>query len=594
VTSSTAPVRASARGGGVAGWRLLLDHLGHAVVDLWRQKVVTLFTVVVPLVWLVVVGFIAGNEVIDAESGVRVMQFMTPTAAAMGVLYASFPTVAISLAEARHNGVLRRLRATPLPLGTYLAARIGAAVVFAIGSVAVMLTVGVLAYGVQLVGSTALATAVTVLAGLVCFAAVGTAVAAWARTLALAQAASIGSAVALTFVSGMFTFGGTMPVWLDRLGDLMPLKPFAAALQDQMNPYHPEVGWDVEGVTVLVVWTCAAALLAVRGLAREPVGRTGGPPRRGAVPDAGDQHGGRRARTVHPGHDGHAARVTVGAAGAAGAAGAPGAPGAQGVALAPVLPTPVADPPSAGRLLRDQVQAGATATWRDPGSLFFAVVLPVGLYAFMLTLQGRGAMPDGTPVASFFAASMVTWGTAVAAFMNLPEAVATARDAGVLQRLRTTPLRRWQVLVGRGATAVGIGLLVAVGVLGLGTAAYDVTLTLAGVVLGAAVVVLGAVVLGACGFALAAAVPNAKAVGAVGLVVLLPLAFFSQVFVLGGPEWMGRVGDVFPLKHLQNALALAWAPEPSVGWVHVAVLAGWGVVAGLAALRWFRWDARGH
>ena len=174
-------------------------------------------------------------------------------------------------------------------------------------------------------------------------------------------------------------------------------------------------------------------------------------------------------------------------------------------------------------------------------------------------------MPDGTPVAAFFAASMVTWGTAVAAFTNLPETVATARDAGVLQRLRATPLRRWQLLVGRGATAVGTGLVVTAGVLALGSAAYDVRVTAAGVLLGGLVVVLGAAALGACGFALAAAVPSAKAFGAVALVVLLPLAFFSEVFVVGGPAWMGRVGDVFPLKHLQNALALAWAPQPSVG-----------------------------
>lgn len=587
MTAPAASGPIAVRLGPVAGWRLLMDHLTHAVVDLWRQRVVTLFTVVVPLVWLVVIGFIAGNAVVDAEGGVRVMQFMTPTAAAMGVLYASFPTVAISIAEARHSGVLRRFRATPLPLGTYLAARIGAAVVFAVGSVAVMLTVGVVAYDVQLVASTAVATVVTVLGALVCFPAMGTAVAAWSRTLALAQAASIGGAVALTFVSGMFTFGGTMPPWLDRLGDLLPLKPFAAALQAQMNPYHPEVGWTAEGVVVLVVWTVAAAVLAVRGLVREPGGG-----RRDVAAPGGEGRGAdgrqqdRRGRPVASSRD--AVAVGGAVAGTEPRGRTPGAP-------TPVRPPVVVDVPSGARLLRDQVAAGVRATWRDPGSLFFAVVLPVGLYAFMLTLQGDpGAMPDGTPVAAFFAASMVTWGTAVAAFMNLPETVATARDAGVLQRLRATPLRRWQLLVGRGATAVGIGLLVTVGVLTLGVAAYDVAVTVPGILLGAVVVVVGAVALGACGFALAAAVPNAKAVGAVGLVVLLPLSFFSEVFVVGGPQWMGRVGDLFPLKHLQNALALAWAPQPSVGWAHLAVLTVWGVGAGLVAVRWFRWDVRGR
>ncbi len=42
-------------------------------------------------------GFLAGNDVVDDGSGVRVMQFVTPTAAAVGVTFATFPTVAIAL-----------------------------------------------------------------------------------------------------------------------------------------------------------------------------------------------------------------------------------------------------------------------------------------------------------------------------------------------------------------------------------------------------------------------------------------------------------------------------------------------------------------
>ena len=72
--------------------------VGHVTAELWRVRVVFIFTFLFPLTWLVMLGLLAGNDVVDPASGVRLMQFMVPTAAAMGVLYATFPTVAASMA----------------------------------------------------------------------------------------------------------------------------------------------------------------------------------------------------------------------------------------------------------------------------------------------------------------------------------------------------------------------------------------------------------------------------------------------------------------------------------------------------------------
>ncbi|HEY3438538.1 MAG TPA: ABC transporter permease, partial [Actinotalea sp.] len=230
--------------------------------------------------------------------------------------------------------------------------------------------------------------------------------------------------------------------------------------------------------------------------------------------------------------------------------------------------------------------------WRDPGTLFFSLVMPVGLYAFMLTTQGQFEI-HGMPFAVFFAASMAVWGAGVTAFMNLPEGVAQARDHGVLKRLRGTPVRPWHYLLSRVTVAVWFALVITAAVLALAVLAYDVHLAAGSLLKALVVVVVGTVSMGACGFALAAFVPNARAVGAVGLVVLLPLAFFSELFVGDAPDWMDRVGNLFPLKHFQNALAavLADAGAP-VGGTHLLVLLAWGVAATVVALRFFRWDTR--
>ena len=44
---------------------------------------------------------------------------------------------------------------------------------------------------------------------------------------------------------------------------------------------------------------------------------------------------------------------------------------------------------------------------------------------------------------------MVAYAIAVAGYVNLPEAVAKARGAGVLKRLRATPVPPWLYLAGR-------------------------------------------------------------------------------------------------------------------------------------------------
>jgi uncharacterized membrane protein YfcA len=62
----------------------------YAVTEYWRARLVVIFSLFLPLVWLFVIGAVAGNEVID-ETGVRVMQFATPVAISMGALYAALP-----------------------------------------------------------------------------------------------------------------------------------------------------------------------------------------------------------------------------------------------------------------------------------------------------------------------------------------------------------------------------------------------------------------------------------------------------------------------------------------------------------------------
>ena len=539
--------------------RLLLDQLGYAVRDLWRTRIAFIFTFLFPLTFLVVIGAMVGNGTITADSTVSVMQFVTPSAAVMGALYGAYPTVASSLADARERGVLKRVHGTPLPGWVYLAGRIGAAVLFALGSLALMLIVGVIAYDVQIQWHTMPATAVTVLAAVTSFAALGVAVAGLARSAAVAQAASIATAVMLAMVSGVMGYGD-MPTWADRIAQIFPVKPFNDALGEQFDPFATGNGWDLGALAVIGAWAAGAVVVAALTFRWDPV------PARG------------RRRHIDPEHPatepalspGSGARVAVKAA----EAGRPGR-------LA---------------LLSDQARWATQSALHDTGWVFFAIAFPVAQYLFTAAVMGD--VYAGTEITPPFglqsATGMIAWGAIVTAMVFVPEAIARARDQGILKRLRGTPLQIGMYFAGRFASALLLVLGTAALILAAGMLWFDLEVAWSGIVLAVGVLVLGAATLAACGLLLVSLLPSSKAVTAVGLGLAIPLAFFSDVFAIEAvPQWMSTVGSYFPLKHLANSMAYALDPAgPTISWLGIGVMTAWLVVTGLLAARLFRWSAR--
>ncbi len=523
---------------------LVLDQVLYSTRELWRTRLTLVFTFLLPLVWLLLIGILAGNDAVDQASGVRVMQFVTPTAAALGAVFAAFPTVAGGLALAREQKITKRLRGTPLPTWAYLVGRVGGAVVFATAAVVLMLGVGVVAYGVQIQWDTFPATVATLLLSVACLASIGLAVGALAGSASVAQTAAMGVAVALAFLSGMFTVALTLPDWMAAVSSAFPVRHMLTALQDQFNPFLAGSGWDVRGMAVIGAWTVGALAVAAWALRREANWTS---PAAAASAARGE---GRALRSDEPGR-----------------------PSWLGLGL-------------------DQARWANLAAMRDAGWVFFGIAMPVGLYVLFASMyRDTSFRPDDTDMALFLACGMAAYGAADTAFVAMPEAIAIARDRGILKRLRGTPLAPAAYLAGRTAatlwiTAVTTALIFAIAVAFMGMRVEPARLPAAVLVL-----LLGTLAVAACGYALAAIAPDSKSLTAIGLGILLPLSFFSDVFVVGGaPDWMGTVGSIFPLRHFVHALADAVRPAGVVGWTNVTVRSAWWIGASLVALRWFRWE----
>jgi hypothetical protein len=227
------------------------------------------------------------------------------------------------------------------------------------------------------------------------------------------------------------------------------------------------------------------------------------------------------------------------------------------------------------------------------------VAFPVILVVIIPTVNGGrdATLTDGRSLAAFFAATMATYGAAVTCYVHMPEGVARCRGVKVLKREHGAPLPKTALLLGHAVGAIWVSLLtllavyLAAGILfGVGVPGRWWAVLLTFLLASARFAVLG--------LALVSLIRSAQSVTGVALGTLLPLAFLSDVFLVGAdlPQVIDRISWSFPLRHATRAMTLAAAPSdfPGSGLQvdHLAVILAWTVV-GAAVVAWrFSWEGR--
>jgi len=238
----------------------------------WRSPIAAFFTLVFPLIFLVLFELLFGGEAPPGD--LSVAQFFAPSLAVYAAASATYVNLGIGTAIARDEGILKRVRGTPLPPAVYMSGRIGSGIWIAFLGVAIMLAVGVLAYDLQIRSHTLPAAGLTFLVGVAAFAALGLALAAFAPSGDSSPAIANATLLPAAFISDVFIpLPEDAPRWLELLGDLLPLKHFVRAFQEPFNPFIPDPGafqWDHLGV--MAIWGVGGLALALRFFSWEPRG----------------------------------------------------------------------------------------------------------------------------------------------------------------------------------------------------------------------------------------------------------------------------------------------------------------------------------
>jgi len=257
-----------------------------------------------------------------------------------------------------------------------------------------------------------------------------------------------------------------------------------------------------------------------------------------------------------------------------------------------------------------QVRYTNKAFWRNPASAFFTFAFPLMFLVIFTSILGDGDITiEGYDVAlvTYYVVAMAAFGVISACYTNIAITVSFQRDEGILKRTRGTPLPGWAYMSARVVHAMVIAfVLVAI------TVAFGVIFFSASVPTGVPLLqfvlslLVGGLSFAALALALTAAIPNADASPPIVNATVLPLLFLSGIFfpIENAPAWIKAVSNIFPIRHFLEAMVngfLGNLTVPPAGgpvrafpfdWWDLAVVAAWGLVGLVLAVRYFSWEPR--
>jgi ABC-2 type transport system permease protein len=194
--------------------------------------------------------------------GFNFMDFFVPGVVAMSLMQLGI-FGSLTMVSLRERKILKRLGATPLPRRTLVLSQVVLRLIIAVVQTFIILTVGRLAFGVQVGNQIVLMVAFILLGGL-SFVALGYLVASFARTEAAGQAIVQVIQFPMMFLSGIFWPIEFAPDWLEPVIKVMPLTYLGDALRQVMVEGSSKLFPLPVDAAVLTGWLLVSLFVAFR------------------------------------------------------------------------------------------------------------------------------------------------------------------------------------------------------------------------------------------------------------------------------------------------------------------------------------------
>jgi len=244
--------------------RLFWHQLRGEQLVFWRSREAAVFVFLFPLLLFALLTALYDGKIHGKPAPWGLLAGML----GYGAANTAFAGLALIIVARRELGILKRVRSTPLPAGTYLVAVIASMlIVFALQALA-LFTLGSLLESTPW-PSNALSLAAALLLGTSAFAALGLAISSVIRSVEGSSAVINILLLPMAFLSGSFGPTADYPQFLRPIGDVLPLK----YLVDAINAIYLQGDqlWDEPtAVAVLAAWGAFGIAVAMRKFRWEP------------------------------------------------------------------------------------------------------------------------------------------------------------------------------------------------------------------------------------------------------------------------------------------------------------------------------------
>jgi ABC-2 type transport system permease protein len=212
----------------------------------WRNPSAAFFNFLLPLLFLGFFGAILYNRL-------SLLQVIVPGIAGMSVMSTTFSALAFNVTALREQGILKRMRGTPLPTSAYLAGIAGSAVTNTVLQIAIITVSGRVVFGLDWPQD---------------FASLGVALSHAIPNFDSAPAYVNAVFLPMIFISGVFFDAKNAPRVIKDAAEVLPLKHLIDGLSGAMVK-GTGVGHHLAAVAVLAVWAAVGITFAVRGFSWE-------------------------------------------------------------------------------------------------------------------------------------------------------------------------------------------------------------------------------------------------------------------------------------------------------------------------------------
>jgi ABC-2 type transport system permease protein len=257
-------------------------------------------------------------------------------------------------------------------------------------------------------------------------------------------------------------------------------------------------------------------------------------------------------------------------------------------------------------LVKQQIRYEQKSYWRNPAAAFFTFAFPLVFFFILVSLAGHQTdksdlgtyVHDGHRVAvklvQYYTPSILSYAVMSACFLSVAMVLVRQREAGILKRMRGTPLPSWAYLGGLVGSAVIVATLLSIVCVAFSVLVYGAYFPISHLLPLVVTIALAALAFCALGIAVSSLIPNIDAGPAI-----INLPYFVLVFISGTyfpiNGTLATIAKDLPLRPMILSMykvfdptntGSLWAPRD------LLILALWGIGSSIFAARNFRWTPR--